>query len=377
MKILQTELYKIYSRKIIYIGLLAGVLFLGFYFWVSVLGEEYVYEDGTCYRRMEAVEKNKEIVGKYSGPLTREKALDVIAAYGWTVNADELETDPDTGDARKGYYENAVNRFVTERLSTRRTGKEEPKLADDTVIPEINSLMDGTLMYMGGEVWGQDFMEMHLMARLILAVLTVIAIAPVFSEEYSLGTASVLMTTEHGRGQGVCWKAAAGLIFSIVLYVVITGTLFAAFAGVYGLGGLKSSGELIFPDLFYRGTSKGPAGILLLRYLAAGLTAITGTAGITLFISSRCRQTFRSLIWSLAVYLLPLVMYSIVLSMLRMTRVTYLLRQLVLGFTLFFPLMEVSSMPASSRWCEYGLLIGVTVLCIIQGCRYYSKYQVT
>lgn len=377
MKILQTEIYKICTRKILYLGLFAGLLFLGFYFWTGVLGGEYVYEDGICYRRMEAIEKNLEAAKNYEGPLTREKAEDIIDTFGWTEYADNLKTDPETGDTKKGYYENACNRFVTESLSTRRWGAEFPALVRAQDVPEISALMDGGLEYAYGDVWGSDFLEMHMMARLILAVLTVIAAAPVFSEEYALGTVNVLMTTEYGRGKNAVCKAGAVLGLTGILYLAVSGALFALFAGIYGTEGLRASGELVFPDLYYMGASRGTAGGLLLRYLLAGFLANIGTGGITLFISSRCRQTFKSLLWSLFFYVLPLIMYSIILTMLGPSGTVILLRGIIGSLTLFMPMAELSSASAVFRWSEYGIVAVVTVFCVLKGCRRYSRYQIT
>ena len=162
-----------------------------------------------------------------------------------------------------------------------------------------------------------------------------------------------------------------------ILYLAVSGALFALFAGIYGTEGLRASGELVFPDLYYMGASRGTAGGLLLRYLLAGFLANIGTGGITLFISSRCRQTFKSLLWSLFFYVLPLIMYSIILTMLGPSRTVILLRGIIGSLTLFMPMAELSSASAVFRWSEYGIVAVVTVFCVLKGCRRYSRYQIT
>lgn len=57
----RNELYKICSRKILFMGALLGLLFLAAYFQMSALGSEYAYDNGTCLRRTDAIQYNREL----------------------------------------------------------------------------------------------------------------------------------------------------------------------------------------------------------------------------------------------------------------------------------------------------------------------------
>ena len=74
----RNEFYKICSRKILFTGVLLGFLFLAAYFQMSALGSESAYVDGTCLRRTDAIQYNKETARRFAGPMTREKAQAIV-----------------------------------------------------------------------------------------------------------------------------------------------------------------------------------------------------------------------------------------------------------------------------------------------------------
>ncbi len=57
----RNELYKICSRKILIAGALLGFLFMAAYVQMSVLGTEFAFDNGTCLRRTDAIQYNREI----------------------------------------------------------------------------------------------------------------------------------------------------------------------------------------------------------------------------------------------------------------------------------------------------------------------------
>lgn len=376
MRIFRAELYKIASRKLIYVGLLGGLLFLFFYFQTSVLGDEVVYEDGKVYRTETAIEKDKAIAEKYEGSLTREKAEAIIAEYGWTIRADDLNVDPETGNAQKGYFQNGCNSFITNNMSVKRWDEASPdRLITEEDAPNIAQEMNGTLNfgYVGG--WGDDFREMHMMLLLLVSILAIIAAAPVFAEEYSMKTVDVLKTTQYGKGRDAWIKAAAAMCFGAFLYLLLTGLMLLRFIAVYGIEPLSVSAELGFSDAaMFMGKSAGTIGGLLSRYLLVGLASLLASVGVTLYISSRVRQSFQALILGIVVYLLPYVLI-IVLQMMRFSRIVMGLFKLVRSFPALVPLFEFEYPPGFYffkifRYLLIGALIGIGMAA---GCRRYNR----
>lgn len=375
MRIFRTELYKICFKKLVFIGLAGSILFFAFYFWVSTVGSEYVYLDGQVLVRFDAIRLDRQIAKKYTRPLTRELAEEILAEYGWAKDIDAVDRLLEEKGSASGYEENFCSRFVTTELSSRRHGGEEPYhlLDEDSAIA---AKMGGQLQFGYGEIWGSKFRETHMMVLIVVSIFAIVAAAPVFSEEYGYRTAPVLLTAVHGRARDACCKAMAAFCFGTILYVLTTGLLFGAYALVYGAEGLKSSAVLFLPDMYLMPeTASRTLGSCLLRYLFMGLVSVWANIGITLCLSAKFRQSFTALVWSVLAYLLPYVFYIMVMSISRMSRFIMGLMQLIRSLPVFLPYKELAYVPAASLWLGYlvsALLIGGGAFL---GCRQYCRYQ--
>mgnify|MGYP000721391437 CR=1 FL=1 len=82
---------KFVQEKFFSLGALLGLLFLAAYFQMSALGSEYAYDNGTCLRRTDAIQYNREIARRYAGPMTQEKAEAIVKEFGWHINENDLE----------------------------------------------------------------------------------------------------------------------------------------------------------------------------------------------------------------------------------------------------------------------------------------------
>lgn len=376
MTIFKMELFKIYSKKIIYFGLIGSLLFLAFYFWMSVLGSEYMYIDGKCYTRTAAIRENIKIAQEYAGPLTTEKVQDIIKRFGYTIEADQMDVDVKTGNTEQGYYENSINRYITENLTTKRFDREEKiRLVTEQDSPNIAKLMDGSHTFGYTDGWGNDFREMQMMVMVITSVLIIIAAAPVFSDEYALHTADILLITVHGRRKSAVSKILAALCFSSILYLAVTALVFSAFAAAYGISGFSVSADLVFPDLAFSKTNYGTVGDVLLQYVVTGLIASWVTTCITLYFSARHKQSFAALIWGLLMYLLPLIIYSIILSPLRPTRFIMLCSMIVKWFPIYLPANILTGGMPIERFLSYGCSFLLVLGGSIFGVRKYMRYQ--
>lgn len=377
----RTELYKICSRKIIYVGFLLCFLFLAFYFQVSVLGNEYVYEDGRCLRRTEAIEKNREIARSYAGPLTREKAREIVAAYGWAANHDDITLDEKTGNTDPGYYENSTSRFVTDKLSNKRVQGEVPDSLASEDDPFASNLMGGNYQYGYIGAWDSSFTEIQMMLYLMLSILVIIGCSSSFSEEYSGKTAAILLTSKNGKGKTAAAKIAAAFAYTGGLYLISIILMGGAFLYFYGTEGWSVSAQLVFTSLLTSDIISGTVshitvGSVLTLYVFLGLVSLLLTAAITLCLSSRKKTSFSALIWSLAVFLLPLVMQQIILSMLRPGRIVTLLRLVFSSMPFYLPIFGLEYLPYGYRLFSYIFPGSLLILCCIQCNRSYCRYQI-
>lgn len=377
----RNELYKICSRKILFMGALLGLLFLAAYFQMSALGSEYAYDNGTCLRRTDAIQYNREIARRYAGPMTQEKAEAIVKEFGWHINENDLETS-DTGDTLPGYYDNSTSRFVTVNLSDSRIRGGEPPTAlagsDDKYAAEI---MSGKYEYgyIGG--WDNTFSEMHMMLLWIVSALVIIACAPVFSEEYAQQTAPILLTTQNGKGKTAAAKILAAFTWAGGVYLLFTLLLVGAFLLVYGSDGLSVSAGLSFPDLmtgniFWNGDTRKTTGAVLLAYLLTGLLSILVTAAVTLLISSIKKSSFSALLWSAAAYLFPAVIYTVFLVSMKVTRALMILKSVINCLPFFLPMRELTSIPFACRLFGYVFSACLLAFCCLLGWRKYCRCQV-
>ena len=373
----RNELYKICSRKILIAGALLGFLFMAAYVQMSVLGTEFAFDNGTCLRRTDAIQYNREIARRYAGPLTREKAEAVIAEFGWYINDDDL----DTGDTAPGYYANSTSRFVTTRLSNSRSQEGVPTAIAGTDDNYAAEMMNGEYVYgyIGG--WDNTFSEMHMMILWIVSALVIISCAPVFSEEYAGQAAGILLTTQNGRTKTAAAKILAAFAWAGGIYLLFTLLLAGAFLSIYGSDGLAVSAGLSFPDLitgnlFWNGDPKRTTGAVLLVYLLAGLFSVLVTAAITLYISSVKKSSFSTLLWSAAAYLLPAALYTVFLVEMGPGRIVMPLRMLFNCLPFFLPFHELTSWPFAYRVGSYLISGIILVSACLFGCRKYCRYQV-
>ena len=373
----RNELYKICSRKILIAGALLGFLFMAAYVQMSVLGTEFAFDNGTCLRRTDAIQYNREIARRYAGPLTREKAEAVIAEFGWYINDDDL----DTGDTAPGYYANSTSRFVTTRLSNSRSQEGVPTAIAGTDDNYAAEMMNGEYVYgyIGG--WDNTFSEMHMMILWIVSALVIISCAPAFSEEYAGQAAGILLTTQNGRTKTAAAKILAAFAWAGGIYLLFTLLLAGAFLSIYGSDGLAVSAGLSFPDLitgnlFWNGDPKRTTGAVLLVYLLAGLFSVLVTAAITLYISSVKKSSFSTLLWSAAAYLLPAALYTVFLVEMGPGRIVMLLRMLFNCLPFFLPFHELTSWPFAYRVGSYLISGIILVSACLFGCRKYCRYQV-
>ncbi|MCI9213421.1 MAG: ABC transporter permease, partial [Ruminococcus sp.] len=238
-KIFQEEFYKIASRKIIWIGLFCLLAFVRYRLWM--VQDEYAMTIGgeTIYGK-EAIEKDQELTAKYAGPLTEEKVRDIYEQYGFYY------LNRDTGEQRGNF----CSRFITERM-TNSMQLEEPALEEIQFYQgtdwENNAapLLRGDLRF--DYVYGWDYLAetYGILMTYGLAVIFIIGLSSVFSEEYSLRTADILLTTRRGKGGGIWMKTAAAFGFALAVFLASTIYVWAIYLKVFGTQGLSASSAMI------------------------------------------------------------------------------------------------------------------------------------
>ena len=304
-KIFQEEFYKIASKKIVWIGLFC---LLGFVrYRLAMVVDEYTMTTGRetiCGK--EAIAKDQELTAQYAGPLTEEKVQTIYEKYGFFyINSETRE--------QNGNY---CSRFITERMTNSRQ-LEEPALDDIQFYQgsdwENNAayLLEDGLRFDYVYGW-DDLAETYgIMVIFCLSALFMIGLSSVFSEEYSLKTADILLTTRRGKGGGIWMKAAAAFGFTLSIYFAVTVYVWAIYLNVFGTQGLDASSVMIGWGNRWGYCPDTVAGFLLYQFWL-GLAGMILLTAVVLAVSALCKNAFLAVVLSLTLYLIPVVWLKLI-----------------------------------------------------------------
>lgn len=332
----KTEIYKIVSRKITLICMAVILLFMLFQVYVSSIGDEAVITGGKSYVRAAAIEKDQDIAAPYEGPLTMEKVNDIWRKYGEPVDysAEDPHVDLVKGTADLGFEDNYCNRFVGDFFFHKNYDTYGKITYEARTREEVETYLEPDLYFAYAAGWTY-YWDAFLTLFILVAILVVIGICPICSEEYALRTADVILATQNGRGRLFGAKTGAALLFSGVVYWGFMGAQFMMYAAAYGIGGLRCSTLFTNSFQFYSRLSLGNTIAVM---LLCGWAAVSALTTLVLAVSARSRQTFTSVLWSLSAFLIPPALVLIVLNQLRRTLFNWLVSFLLCSMpSMMFP----------------------------------------
>lgn len=342
------ELYRILSRRITLLALVAAAAFL-FYYGHLQIWEESVIENGEVYLRDEAVSRDRIITEEFAGPLTEEAVRAIWEKYGAAVNQEYYITEESLSQlARQGGNDNYCNRLVT-RLFTQRIAQEDGTFT--YVLPDDLSeshYLDGSYSfgYAGkGWIW---YWEQFLVIIVMVSIVITIAFSPVFSEDYALRTADIILSTAKGRLQIWLLRTGVGFLFASVCYWLICGIAFLQQYLYYGPEGLYVSCGLTQMPYYWMEDSAPLWKALLILHLGGWFSLLVLILQIQA-ISAKCKSSFVSLLWSLAVYLGPIFIVELVLNNLPFSELNNWLKKICYSMPLSFSGMYLQAPPSGKQ----------------------------
>lgn len=372
MNIYKLELYKIFSRKIIKAGIVLCLVFLLSYFWMSILGGEYVMDEGQVYRREAAVQKEKEIAESYKGPMTREKAQDIMDRFQIPGTYVSYLTDSEDGTEQQAASDkttgqgnvNFCSLFVYFHLTSLRSGQgsEAVLLEDDGSLGLSNYYgKDTSFGYAGG--FSEFSSDWFMLLIFTVQILIMIGISGVFAEEYSLKTAGVLLTTEHGKEKGILMKIAAAFTYSILLYTLFTALCLGLMALFYGTEGLSVSAVFAGIEPYLTpGMEHWTVGEYIMGQCAYGFLACLMNTAVVLLLSAVCRQPFGAVLWSGAAFGIPWLIWALFLTNMRQNVFVMIFRQFLFCLPVTLPFSWSDGIGRGIFW--YVFLAGVAAAVI-------------
>lgn len=325
MQLYKMELYKIFHRKIFWIGILAilGLMFV--YFWFAEVGDERCVIDGRSYSGYEAVQMNKKITEEYAGTVTDEKINQIVDKYG--LPSELNENMPGWKDGN--YLNDFVTRFFTNGSWENGVKPTERYRLKDTDLwkayKEYNENIDSksekndkkqmkteilsmwkfkpTLEYTTG--W-KVFGELLQFGLILGSIMIICVISGIFAEESQTKMLPLIFTTVEGKRKDTSAKVLASFTIIVLLYAGITGSAWGLCKIVYDLkGGYNLTGVVISGSM-WKTVDKVPFFSYLSVLLILGMLAFLSLNAITLCISAYQDSMFGAVVATAICWAIPL-----------------------------------------------------------------------
>ena len=149
-----------------------------------------------------------------------------------------------------------------------------------------------------------DYIELYIF---MLSILCIAMVAPTFANEYQTGSDSIMRCTKNGRVKfSVIKILAAGVIFTVVFIVGMVIHL-SIINLAFGAECLKTSFQMLFSIINLPNINLGQLQVIL---VLSGLLSLLASISCTLFLSAKCKDSLSALLISLAVMLLPTIVYT-------------------------------------------------------------------
>ena len=325
MQLYKMEFYKIFHRKIFWIGILAilGLMFV--YFWFAEVGDERCVIDGRSHSGYEAVQMNKKITEEYAGTVTDEKINQIVDKYGLPSELNENMPGWKNGN----YLNDFVTRFFTNGSWENGVKPTERYRLKDTDLwkayKEYNENIDSksekndkkqmkteilsmwkfkpTLEYTTG--W-KVFGELLQFGLILGSIMIICVISGIFAEESQTKMLPLIFTTVEGKRKDTSAKVLASFTITVLLYAGITGSAWGLCKIVYDLkGGYNLTGVVISGSM-WKTVDKVPFFSYLSVLLILGTLAFLSLNAITLCISAYQDSMFGAVVVTAICWAIPL-----------------------------------------------------------------------
>ena len=347
--LLKFELRKIFAKRVNLLAI-SFILVLSLILSFSTLQNMYATDgSGIEGSGKAAVEIDKQIAKEYAGALTDEKVQEMMTEFKPSHDLHGMNA--------KYLYMNATQSAVFSRFSDMNGNWNRLSVSDVFGDEEIK------IGYTAG--WLQASQNL---AKVFIALsfVIILIIAPVYSGEYG-GVDAIILTTKYGKTKCATAKVVASLLcaFFITAIVLIMNLLFAVM--VYGTEGLSCSILFAHQDFVegYIPFNITCGTVIKYQILLAFLSAMAVT-GISLIVSSLCKNQMIAFVISAALYVLPI--------LLPISEVSPLYRVIVLAplfYSQYISIMSVEQM--ANGWLYAVWAIPVALIIAIIGAVFSRK----
>lgn len=293
---IKAERAKITSKKHTKFFFVMGMILVTAYFFLFQFRYNsvfYNYDTGKMdtISGFAAIEQRKEVAGIFEGELMP----DTLVLIQQKITEAEIATA--TQDENTAFSALHIYRDQAAILEYMTGVNGELKSIEDAY-PNHTSIILG---YCDG--WDKMLSSMGNVLSILICLLVVTALSPVFAEEYSFHTDSVIYAARYGRTKLVTAKIIAALEIVVGMYLIFLLLNAALYLGVYGSQGWNVN---IQSSLHYASSTYNLTFLqMFFISVALNILGIAAMTIITLFISINLNTPVTALITSCVVCFLP------------------------------------------------------------------------
>ncbi|MGG4169164.1 ABC transporter permease subunit [Rossellomorea vietnamensis] len=306
MNIMKCEIDKIIQNKsfvgglIVSLIVLAGILFIGFYYSQLNISGEKVGEGTELYH---------EVVKESTGDFTDQKVKSILANYIDRYQSTYVENktfDLFTWQIGEVFFPNDEDIYLKMNEAI---AQNEKVMIDQIKLKTINEIGFSEFekpLKIGSYVTWYDLYKVTNQLFLLTSVITILICSLVFSGDTSRNMNQLLLSTKFGRSKLTISKIMASTLISMCVFLFIQIiSLVSFYVNNSGFSGWDISIQTNFSlKLFSFPVELNHLQVFLL-VIALHFISMLSIIGITLYVSSLTRSPFSSLVISLGVFLLP------------------------------------------------------------------------
>lgn len=304
--IIKCEIDKIIQNKSFVGGLivsfvvLAGILFIGFYYsQINISGEE-IGDGRKLYQ---------EVVKVSTGDFTDQKVEDILANYIDRFQSTDVDNKAadlfswQIGDTFFPQDEDIYSKMNDAIAQNEKVTIDQLKLK---TLNEIGFTQFETPLKIGSYVTWYDLYRVTNQLFILTSMITILICSLVFSGDTARNMNQLLLSTKFGRNKLTLSKIISPTLISVFVFLLVQVITFSFFY-IYnsGLSGWDTSIQTNFSlKLFNFPIEMNHLQVYLL-VVAFHFISILSIVGVTLYVSSITRSPFSSLIIALGLFFLP------------------------------------------------------------------------
>lgn len=375
MNLTSCELKKIICNPIVWIALAAVIILNAF--TILIGGEQSQYAANAPAFRTN-IQELQERSAYFAGPITQE----------W-IDRFQLEAEAilnESGIAEYNRYEDiqvAANFYVNalnfgdqmaDYYLEKYPGAKGEALADDTRV-RYNYLASEYTANYNYDYGYQKIRNMMTLYPYTIGVVILIALAPIFSSEYSKRTDALLLTSKNGKKKVVRAKLRAGLLAALGIWAIVTLLNIVVIFSLYGITGWEAFWQNWIIDVAPFPWVQGEITVVA---IATSLIGALFFALILMLVSSFSKNQFISIIVGAIILLFPMLDFAFTSNAFVNMLYNFLPSRLMMGVRIWqgFDLFYFAGIVIPYQYVAIVTSILVSALLIPVTTHFFIRHQV-